>query len=170
MKTLANKITVFRGCLVPVFFFLAYLGYHYWAFAVFLIASISDFLDGYIARNYNQISTFGQFMDPLADKVLVIAAMCYFCEAGRFGGWAITLICMREFAVAGLRMVAAQKGIVIAAATGGKLKTIITMAGLSAMFILRYEWLDTVIMLLIVLATLFTGIDYFEKNKGVFDS
>lgn len=170
MKNLANKITITRICLVPVFMIFAYTNRHYLAFAVFVLASLSDFLDGYIARNYNQISTFGKFMDPLADKVLVIAAMCYFIEIGRFGGWAVALVCFREFAVSGLRLIAAQKNSIIAAGPYGKIKTVVTMIGISAMFLFNVRLMDRIVMFAIVAVTLISGIDYFIKNKGVFDS
>lgn len=170
MKNLANKITIIRICLVPIFMLFAYTNRHYIAFSVFVLASLSDFLDGYIARNYNQVSTFGKFMDPLADKVLVIAAMCYFIESGRFGGWAVALVCFREFAVSGLRLIAAQKNLIIAAGPCGKIKTAVTMIGISAMFLFRSPLLDRIVMFAIVIVTLISGIDYFIKNKGVFDS
>ena len=94
----ANKITLFRVVLIPVFLFLAYTGRMPFAFAVFVLASLSDMLDGYVARHYDQITNFGKFMDPLADKVLVMAAMCFFVECGRMPGWALAVVLLREFA------------------------------------------------------------------------
>ena len=170
MKNLANKITVFRICLVPLFLIFAYSDLHFAALSVFVVASLSDFLDGYIARNYNQISILGKFMDPLADKVLVIAAMCYFIQTLRMPGWAVAIVCFREFAVSGLRLIAAEKGIVIAAGKGGKLKTACTMIGLSLMFLFNVPLLDTAVTVIIILTTLYSGFDYFKNNSEVFNA
>ena len=107
--TTANKITIFRVILIPVFLVLMYLrfpGHTYWAFGVFVLASLSDFADGYIARHYNQVSDFGKFMDPLADKLLVVAAMLLFVEQHQMPAWALLLVVAREFAVTGLRLIA----------------------------------------------------------------
>ena len=99
-------------------------------FIVFAVASFTDFLDGSIARKYNMVTDFGKFMDPLADKLLTLAAMSMFCEWGTFPAWALMLVLTREFAVSGLRMVAGPKGKVIAAGKSGKFKTASTMIGL----------------------------------------
>ena len=176
MNTLANKITLFRIVLIPVFLLLAYLGKMYAAFAVFVLASISDFLDGYIARHYNQITDIGKFMDPLADKMLVMAAMCFFVEIGRMPGWALALVLLREFAVSGLRLVAVEEGRVIAAAKSGKVKTAATMVCLCWMLLSPAPGIgdsapDLVAQLctLIILATtLYSGVEYFVKNLDVF--
>ena len=117
--TTANKLTLLRMALIPVFLGVLYAGFpgsRYVALAIFIIASLTDMLDGYIARHYNQITNFGKFMDPLADKVLVMAAMCYFVEVGRMPGWALAIVLLREFAVSGMRLVAVEQGRVIAAA------------------------------------------------------
>ena len=117
--TTANKITLFRVVMIPVFVVLMYLQFpgHQWAaLAVFLIASLSDMVDGYIARHYNQVTDFGKFMDPLADKILVLSAMLLLVEYGRFPAWAVIIVVTREFAVTGLRLIAVEKGRVIAAA------------------------------------------------------
>ena len=119
MKTTANKITVARIALIPVFLLLVYSGQMYWALAVYIIACLSDFVDGYIARHYNQITNFGKFMDPLADKMLVLAAMCVFIERGQMPGWCVAIVLFREFAVSGLRLVAVEQSKVIAAAWSG---------------------------------------------------
>ncbi len=167
--TTANKITIFRVILIPVFLLLAYAGQNVWAFAVFVIASFSDMLDGYIARHYNQITDFGKFMDPLADKVLVLAAMCFFVEKGWMPGWAVALVLLREFAVSGMRLVAVEQGRVIAAAWSGKIKTAVTMVGLAAMLLFgQIAWVDTLVTALIVLTTLYSGVEYFYKNRDVF--
>ena len=168
--TTANKITVLRVILVPVFLILVYTGNMVPAFIVYVVACLSDFLDGYIARKYHQISDFGKFMDPLADKMLVISAMCYFIETGRIPGWVVAIVCVREFAVGGLRMLAAEKQIVIAAAFSGKFKTFSTMVGLAIMLIYSNPIVDIVVWIIILLTTVYSGIEYFIKNKGAFNS
>lgn len=118
-----NKITVGRIILVPVFLVLLYLDLPYWALAVYIIACMSDLIDGRIARKYNLVTDFGKFMDPLADKMLVLSAMCYFVEVGLMPGWVVAVVLLREFGVSGLRLLAVEQGIVIAAAWSGKIKT-----------------------------------------------
>ena len=170
MNNLANRITLTRIILIPVFLVLEYTGYSYAAFSVFVIASLSDLLDGYIARHYHQFTVIGKFMDPLADKMLVLAAMCYLVEAGAMPGWAVAIIIFREFAVSGLRLIAAQKGIVIAAINSGKIKTACTMVCLGTMLFFlqfRLSWLNRICTALIVLTTVLSGFEYFRKNLDV---
>ena len=134
--TLASKITLVRVAMIPAFMVTMYLSggapgmWMYISLAIFIIASLTDSLDGYIARHYNQVTDFGKFLDPLADKLLVIAAMCMFCQWGVFPAWALMIVLTREFAVTGLRLIAVQKGHVIAAGWSGKVKTASTMVGL----------------------------------------
>lgn len=174
MNTTANKITVLRIILVPVFMILLYLGQTYWALAVYIIACVSDFVDGKIARKYNQITDFGKFMDPLADKMLVLAAMCYFVEVGLIPGWVVAVVLLREFGVSGLRLLAVEQGIVIAAAWSGKIKTGVTMVALGVLILAGQPWfpapevIAVVCWLLILITTLYSGIEYFAKNIGVF--
>lgn len=174
MNTTANKITVLRIILVPVFMVLLYLGQTYWALAVYIIACVSDFVDGKIARKYNQITDFGKFMDPLADKMLVLAAMCYFVEVGLIPGWVVAVVLLREFGVSGLRLLAVEQGIVIAAAWSGKIKTGVTMVALGVLILAGQPWfpapdvIAVVCWLLILITTLYSGIEYFAKNIGVF--
>ena len=174
MNTTANKITVLRIILVPVFMVLLYLGQTYWALAVYVIACVSDFVDGKIARKYNQITDFGKFMDPLADKMLVLAAMCYFVEVGLIPGWVVAVVLLREFGVSGLRLLAVEQGIVIAAAWSGKIKTGVTMVALGVLILAGQPWfpapevIAVVCWLLILITTLYSGIEYFAKNIGVF--
>ena len=174
MNTTANKITVLRIILVPVFMVLLYLGQTYWALAVYIIACVSDFVDGEIARKYNQITDFGKFMDPLADKMLVLAAMCYFVEVGLIPGWVVAVVLLREFGVSGLRLLAVEQGIVIAAAGSGKIKTGVTMVALGVLILAGQPWfpapevIAVVCWLLILITTLYSGIEYFAKNIGVF--
>ena len=169
--TTANKITIFRVILIPVFLVLMYLrfpGHTYWAFGVFVLASLSDFADGYIARHYNQVSDFGKFMDPLADKLLVVAAMLLFVEQHQMPAWALLLVVAREFAVTGLRLIAVDNGRVIAAAWSGKIKTACTMAGLCLLLYTNHPLANQVVTWLIVITTLYSGIEYFYVNRDVF--
>ena len=168
MNTTANKITIFRILLIPVFLILAYMGQMGWALAVYIIACLSDMADGYIARHYNQISNFGKFMDPLADKVLVLAAMCFFIENGQMPGWAVVIVLFREFAVSGLRLIAVEQQRVIAAAWSGKIKTACTMLGLCVMLFTSHPLVNQIVTWVIVITTLYSGIEYFYVNRDVF--
>ena len=170
MNTTANKITVLRIILVPVFMVLLYLGQTYWALAVYIIACVSDFVDGKIARKYNQITDFGKFMDPLADKVLVIAAMLWFVEAGLMPAWALLIVIFREFAVSGLRLVAVDNGRVIAAGWSGKVKTASTMVCICLMLLPIPALLNTLCVAVIVVTTIYSGCEYFIKNRDVFSA
>ena len=169
LKTTANKITLVRVALIPIFLFLAYRGLRWPALIVFIIASLSDLLDGYIARHYHQVTNFGKFMDPLADKMLVLAAMCFFVEKGQMPGWVMALVLFREFAVSGLRLVAAEQNRVIAAAWSGKVKTTCTMVGLCFMMVFgKYEAMNIFVSFVILATTVYSGIEYFHKNRDVF--
>ena len=169
MNTTANKITLLRIILIPVFLVLCYTGHRIAATVVFILASLSDLLDGYIARHYNQVSNFGKFMDPLADKILVLSAMCFLVEKGQMPGWVMAIVLFREFAVSGLRLVAAEKQHVIAAAWSGKVKTTCTMVGLCFMLVFtQYPWLNMLVSAVILITTVYSGVEYFMKNKDVF--
>ena len=169
--TLASKITLIRIAFIPVYMVFMYQsggqpGVWMWiALAVFIIASITDFVDGHIARRYNQVSDFGKFLDPLADKLLTIAAMVMFCEWGMMPGWALMLVLTREFAVTGLRLVAVGKGKVIAAGWSGKVKTASTMVGLCVLMAFpTVIWLAGVVNAVIVVTTIYSGVEYFAQN------
>ena len=169
--TTASKITLARVAMIPVFMVFMYLsggaanGWMWGSLAVFIIASLTDFIDGYIARKYNQVSDFGKFLDPLADKLLVISAMAMFCEWGVMPAWALMIVLTREFAVTGLRLVAAPKGTVIAAGKSGKFKTASTMVGLCAMMAFPgVAWLSWAVTAVIVATTLYSGVEYFIQN------
>lgn len=170
MNTTANKITIFRIVLIPVFLVLAYTGLKYWALAVYIIACLSDVADGYIARHYNQVSNFGKFVDPLADKMLVLSAMCFFIENGQMPGWTVAIVLFREFAVSGLRLIAVEQSRVIAAARSGKIKTGCTMVGLGAMLVFgqQYPVVNLVCYILIIVTTVYSGVEYFVANRDVF--
>ena len=125
---LPNKITLFRVFLIPVFVILLMLEkylpyYNFIALAVFAAASFTDFLDGHIARKYNLVTTFGKFMDPLADKILVCTALIVLIELGRIPSWIVVIIVAREFIISGFRLIACDKGVVLAAGYLGKIKT-----------------------------------------------
>ena len=169
MNTTASKITMLRVAMIPVFLVLAYTDHRIIATVVFILASLSDLLDGYIARHYHQVTNFGKFMDPLADKMLVLAAMCFFVEKGQMPGWVMALVLFREFAVSGLRLVAAEQNRVIAAAWSGKVKTTCTMVGLCFMMVFgKYEAMNIFVSIVILATTVYSGIEYFYKNRDVF--
>ena len=169
--TLASKITLVRVAFIPVYMVLMYLSggqpnWYLWsALGVFILASLTDFVDGQIARRCHQVSDFGKFLDPLADKLLTIAAMSMFCEWGMFPAWALMIVLTREFAVSGLRMVAGPKGKVIAAGKSGKFKTFSTMVGLCIMMAFpQVAWISVAVMVVIVATTLYSGVEYFIQN------
>ena len=169
--TTASKITLVRVAFIPVYMVLMYLsggapGALLWAaLGLFILASLTDFVDGHIARKYNQVSDFGKFLDPLADKLLVISAMVILCEWGRFPGWALMVVLTREFAVTGLRLVAVGKNNVIAAGWSGKVKTASTMIGLCVMMAFPgVAWLSWAVTAVIVATTLYSGVEYFIQN------
>ena len=169
--TLASKITLLRVAFIPVYMVLMYLSGgdpNYWmwiALGVFIVASLTDFVDGQIARRCNQVSDFGKFLDPLADKLLTIACMTMFCQWGQVPVWALMIVLTREFAVTGLRLVAVGKGTVIAAGWSGKVKTASTMIGLCFMMAFpSVELLCGIVVGVIVVTTVYSGIEYFVQN------
>lgn len=189
---LANKLTMIRILLVPIFLvFIVAKGIPYGTFIatfIFILASLTDKLDGYIARSRNQVTNFGKFMDPLADKLLVTAALVSLVELGVVQGWAAIIIIAREFAVSGLRTIAASEGKVIAASWWGKIKTVIQIIAIILLLIevnigtskyltnlvashkiIEYAFttLPSIMMYVAVIITLVSGWDYFRKNKGV---
>ena len=189
---LANKLTMIRIFLVPVFLvFITVKEIPYGsiiASLVFIIASLTDQLDGYIARSRNQITNFGKFMDPLADKLLVTAALVSLVELKLVAGWAVVVILAREFAVSGLRTLAASDGIVIAASWWGLIKTVTQMIAILLLLLKVnintsvnainfinsnsflngfFTYVPETIMFIAVLITIVSGIDYFVKNKHV---
>lgn len=174
MNTTANKITIGRILLIPVLMLLLYFKHTYWALAVYIIACASDFADGYIARHYDQITDFGKFMDPLADKMLVLATMCYLVDADLMPGWVVAIVLLREFGVSGLRLLAVEQGVVIAAAWSGKIKTFSTMICLGIMIVLQDGWLpmprllNILCWVVILITTIYSGTEYFINNINVF--
>ena len=194
---LPNKLTVLRIILVPIMVIIPFLGIDKllpnsiipltWIVieAIFIIASITDKLDGYIARSKNQITTFGKFLDPIADKILVLAAMIMLVEANRLPGWIPIIVLFREFIVSGYRLVAVEKnGNVIAASFWGKLKTVTQMIGLIIALIdvnaygcfingnltgisLIINIASTVVITISVIATIFSGWEYLKNGKDL---
>ena len=193
---LANKLTIFRMILVPVMVAFAYLPIGGDVYTVpvpmlimdliFIIASITDKLDGYIARSRNQVTTFGKFLDPLADKILVLTAMVILVERGLLPAWIPVIVLAREFIVSGFRLVAVEKGgVVIAASVWGKLKTVTQMIALIFAFVdvggffnfisgnlsgahLVINIITSVMMAISVVATIFSGWDYVWKGRNIF--
>ena len=169
--TTASKITLIRVAFIPVYMIFMYLsggcvGIWMWlALATFIVASLTDFVDGQIARKFNQVSDFGKFLDPLADKLLTIAALVMFCEWGIVPAWALMIVLTREFAVTGLRLVAVGKGTVIAAGWSGKVKTAASMIGLCVLMSFpTVAWLCWTVLAVIVVTTVYSGVEYFIRN------
>ena len=193
---LANKLTIFRIILVPIMVIIPFLGINGEVFNVpltwiiidfiFILASITDKLDGYIARSRNQITTFGKFLDPIADKILVLAAMIMLVESNRLPAWIPIIVLFREFIVSGYRLVAVEKGgKVIAASIWGKLKTVTQMLALVLAIIdvnpffesfkgslsgtsLIINGASTILMIISVFATIFSGVNYISAGKDLF--
>ncbi|MDD4833496.1 MAG: CDP-diacylglycerol--glycerol-3-phosphate 3-phosphatidyltransferase [Lutispora sp.] len=169
---IANKITVSRIILIPIFMLFMLLDISYnmeIALVLFLIASITDKLDGYYARKYNLITDLGKFLDPLADKLLVSGALLVFIQLGKIQAWIVFVILAREFAVTGLRGIAANKNIVIAASNFGKFKTVIQIISIVILFLNNYPFyminipMDVIFIYLSMLITAASGADYFMK-------
>ena len=192
---LPNKITVARMLLIPIMIIVPYLGLNNVLFGsvtigsfitliIFLIASFTDFLDGYLARRNNLVTTFGKFLDPIADKLLVLSALIMLVEQGIIPGWIPIIIAAREFIVSGIRMLAAGDGKVIAASWYGKVKTVSQMIAISLAFLstntfmqftsvemsageLILNILMSLAMIVAVLTTILSGVDYFMKSKDI---
>ena len=167
---LPNKLTIFRVILVIPFVALMLNGYDLWAVAVFIIASLTDLLDGKIARKYNLITDFGKFMDPLADKLLVCAAMICLVEMGRLPAWMVIVIISREFIISGFRLVASDNGVVIAASYWGKFKTTFQMLMIIVLILNLggvFDMIRLVLTWIALILTVVSLIDYLVKNKQV---
>ncbi|MDA3847489.1 MAG: CDP-diacylglycerol--glycerol-3-phosphate 3-phosphatidyltransferase [Vallitaleaceae bacterium] len=173
---LANKITMARMFLVPIFVAATYIlpdSYaKYVAVGIFLIASLTDWLDGYLARKMNEVSNFGKYMDPLADKLLVSAALIYMVEQGLIFGWIVAIIIGREFIISGLRLVASDKGVVISASVWGKLKTIVTMVMIIEVMLEFshpvFVVFGQILIYLALILTVISATDYIVKNLATF--
>lgn len=170
---LPNKLTIFRVILIPFFVVLLLFditAYDKWiALAIFIIASLTDFLDGYIARKYNLVTNFGKFMDPLADKLLVCSAMICLVELARIPAWVVIVIIAREFIISGFRLVASDNGVVIAASYWGKFKTTfqILMICLMIADLTPLATVTQIVMWVALALTVISLADYLVKNKSV---
>lgn len=175
---LPNKLTIARIIAVP-FFIAAYMCRFYTvAFLLFVAASLTDMLDGKIARKYNLVTNFGKIMDPLADKILVYSAFCLMVEDGVVPGWMLIVILAREFAIAGMRTVAASEGLVIAAGMSGKIKTVLQMIAVPLLLLTAaiagtqaYAYCNMAAQAFLwasLVMTVYSGIEYIVKNKNVF--
>ena len=168
---LPNKLTVLRVILIPFFVVCLLNGFVWPATILFILASLTDMLDGKIARKYHLVTNFGKFMDPLADKLLVAAALICFVELGRMPAWIVLIIISREFFISGFRLVAAEGGVVIAAGYWGKLKTAVTMV--TIIFMLpdfggtAVHIIEQILIYLSLALTIISMIDYVVKNKSV---
>ncbi len=171
---LPNKLTIARVVVVPIFILLFLFNFHLIAFVVFILAALTDLIDGQIARKYNLVSNFGKIMDPLADKILVYSAFCLMVENGLIPGWMLIVILTREFIVAGMRTVAASEGLVVAAGMSGKIKTALQMVAVPMLLLIPViSWQFWVTASMIVLwaslfMTVYSGIEYIYQNRKVF--
>lgn len=183
-----NKITLSRICLIPIFIIILSIPFnwgewsigtttlpvsHFVAGIIFLIASLTDWLDGYYARKYHLVTNMGKFLDPLADKLLVSAAFILLVEMDLAPAWIVIVIISREFAVTGLRLVAAGEGIVLAASNMGKLKTVSQISAIALLLLHNFPFsyigipIDIVFLYIALILTTWSGIDYFIKNWHV---
>jgi len=183
--TTANKLTLLRVFMIPIMISILYIkplqspvgffgmGIDQFIFAIlFVLAGMTDMLDGYVARKYNQITTFGKFLDPIADKILVIAALLYLMlqMPDRVAIWAVMIVIVREFAVTGVRLLAVERGKVIAASPYGKIKTASTMLAITILLFNDFgltPWIGNIIFWLAILFTILSGLDYIVKNKSI---
>lgn len=170
---LPNKLTIFRVILIPFFVVLLLFditAYDKWiALAIFIVASLTDFLDGHIARKYNLVTNFGKFMDPLADKLLVCAALICLVELERIPAWIVIVIMSREFIISGFRLIASDNGVVIAASYWGKFKTTfqIVMVCLMIADLEQISLLTDIVMWAALILTVVSLVDYLAKNKDI---
>lgn len=174
---LPNKLTILRICLIPFFMFFILTDFfnstEFVALIIYIAASVTDSIDGYIARKYNLVTDFGKFMDPLADKLLVISSLVCFIEIEILNSWVVMIIITRELSITGFRTLAANKGITLAANVWGKIKTICQMTTIILILIINANmliFLDIMVMPLIIITvilTLLSGVIYLVQNKAV---
>lgn len=165
---LPNKLTLGRICMIPLCVLFIALGWYFVAAVVFALAAATDWLDGYLARKHNLVTTFGKFADPVADKLLVLTAIAMLVEKGMLPGWALCVLLIRELAVDGLRLVAAGKNIVVAASWWGKIKTNLQIFCVLSALLSLPGWITWTLTVLMVIATIGSGLDYFNGLKHVF--
>lgn len=170
---LANKITMFRFFMVPVFMVAMYIlpSTSVIPLIIFALAAASDAVDGYVSRKYNMITTFGKFVDPLVDKILVLSAFVLMAEKNGIPGWIVVIVISRELIITGFRTIAADKGVTIAASNLGKIKTISQMAAIIVYFLYSitgdFYMIYQILVYFMAGATLISGYDYIIKNKDV---
>lgn len=168
---IANQLTVARLIAIPFFIATLLMRWDYMAGILFVLASLTDFLDGYLARKYNLVTNFGKFADPLADKLLVLSAFIMLIETHHISAWVIAVIVMRELAITGLRLLLMEQKIVMAADWSGKFKTVSQMFAITSLlfgdFGLSFP-LGTVFLYICLALTVYSGVDYFVKYKYVF--
>lgn len=171
---LANKITIFRVFLVPIFIIILYSNIRYSTYIaaiIFIFASLTDTLDGYIARSRNLVTNFGKFVDPLADKILVSAALISLVELGKVPAWVVIIIIAREFTITGFRVIAASEGVTIAASPLGKFKTITQLIAIPLLLLDNFPFqginihVDIIMLYISLIFTILSGVDYIYKNK-----
>lgn len=173
---LPNKLTIGRIIAIPIFIVVFLMGYRYAAAVIFILAAFTDMLDGKIARKYNLVTNFGKLMDPLADKLLVMSALICMVELGDVAGWMVVVILGREFIITGMRQVAAAQGIVIAAGTTGKIKTVTQMIAIPLLILdnwpfamLSFELpMDIIFLWIALIMTVISGAEYIVKNRKLF--
>lgn len=165
---LPNRLTLLRIVLVPVCLLLAGYDQYPAAAAVFVLAALTDTLDGYIARKKKLITNFGKFADPIADKILVLAMMIVLCHEALLPVWLPVILVFRELAVDGLRMVAAEQGRVVAAGWSGKIKTVSQMVLIVYALVIPYGTLTVVLSVIVAALTLYSGVEYFWKLRDLF--
>ena len=172
---LPNKLTMLRVLMIPFFVIFMLMDItgaadKWIAVALFIVASLTDFLDGYIARKYHLVSNFGKFMDPLADKLLVSAAMICLVEMGRLPAWIVIVIISREFIISGFRLIASDNGVVIAASYWGKFKTVFQMAMIIVLICNLggvFTFVETALIWISLILTIVSLVDYIVKNINV---
>lgn len=172
---ISNRLTVLRVLLIPMMVVLMYVGNppcRIAAFVIFCIASFTDFLDGYLARKNSLVTVFGKFLDPLADKLLVLSALTVFCEKQIIPAWFLLIILFRELSVDGLRMIVVSNGKVIAASKFGKIKTVSQILLIILLFLLNVDMFSNPFLIIlgiwVLVITVFSGVDYFVKNSEIF--
>lgn len=173
---LPNKLTMGRIFAIPVFIVVFLMDYRIAAAVIFILAALTDMLDGHIARKHNLVTNFGKLMDPLADKLLVMSALICMVEVGDVAGWMVVVILGREFIITGMRQVAAAQGIVIAAGTTGKIKTITQMIAIPLLILENWPFtalgipvpFDQIFLWIALIMTIVSGTEYIMKNKQLF--
>lgn len=175
--TIASKVTIARICLIPVFIVCYHLWGDLWSgaipAAVFILASMTDWVDGYLARSRNEVTNFGKFMDPIADKLLVMSAFVLLVGDGRMTGVSCIIILAREFIISGFRLIASDRGMVLAAGKLGKIKTTLQIIAIVLLLLNNFPFvyvgipMDKIVLAAAVVMTIWSGADYIVKNREI---